>query len=1062
MNADTLLKKYTFWHDIHNEFSKNIDFSQTPISELADKSTQEEYKKSRDNQNLHEYIFKFYAYNELLAGYRDKNNGIIDNEDLQIYKEYQDFINDFSKRIFSFILYACSAEARHSYLISRSDENGYEDDYISSLHKAFCKHEFETRDISYTFQNFLEYINDHWEEEDVTKLKAQGNEAQLEKSFYDYVWENYELPSDLPHDFSSSYYEEYYSDEKKLKFALEHFTSQYPEAVKESAKFEDFVKYILEVNKVGSDGDGGSLQRALLREQTIQTSNISHFTTEEVFKFLSAFFKDREHFDSGYGGQPWAEIAEHALSFAKGDINAEMFIDRALSLEHNNGQMFNKNFIFSDSFTTNSYAIIYERGDSLSRHYDNMSITDFILHLQNSSSVLSISQFLGKEFYDLTKNFDVQELKKYHADLNSEHFDYFKMNFNNFKEFAQNIQSVEPMLNIAKKIDYSIPKFDYANMCLVIAQKRANGRSSYNRNYLLESLEEKNNYNSILSDIVNGKYQQIIQEEKVSPYVKKPVFNLHNLNSVSSKSLTRELIGGKAKGLTDLISKGFNVPKAMVFDTQTCLSYLANPKHFQKGYKSVHKQISEYLVDQNNKPLLMSVRSGAPVSMPGMMDSILNVGIDDTTYPALCKIHTKEVVNECAMSFMHQFCASKLGLDIKFPKSLTKALDKFAEILMKNDLPCDRRNLFPLSKEAQVKLSVEAVFDSWNSPRAVAWRNEKNISHDMGTAAIVQQMVFGNRNDKSLTCVIFSRDCITGKPEIMGEYLVKAQGEDLVSGKRTPLPIKELENSSPNVYKEIEYIAKTLEEEKKAIQDLEITVENGKVYVLQMRNAVVSPEAQISLAKELNLNLLDTVHTKNLIGDIKVDTTEAPKFNGLAASPGLISGIVVKNEQDIEKYKNEKLPLIFFSNQALPEHAPIMIATQAFITEFGGSTSHAAILARSMGKPCVVGIGKQEIESGSKITIDAINGKIWEGELPIVVNQESAIELANKIIEEEKIVLDDTIQSNPFRIQSWISELSNFNILENQQNKKHSMFLNLAQKTALALKMETIKKNKII
>ena len=499
----------------------------------------------------------------------------------------------------------------------------------------------------------------------------------------------------------------------------------------------------------------------------------------------------------------------------------------------------------------------------------------------------------------------------------------------------------------------------------------------------------------------------------------------------------------------------------MVFDTKTCLSYLANPKFFDTNYKKINTTISEYLVDDDNNPLLVSVRSGAPVSMPGMMDSILNVGIDDETYPKLCSIYGKEMINECVFSFMHQFCSSKLGLEIKFPKNLMKALDKFAEILIKNDISCNRKNDFPLNKEAQVKLCVEAVFDSWNSPRAIAWRNEKKFSHDMGTAATIQKMVFGNKNENSLTTVIFSRDCISGDKNIMGEYLVKAQGEDLVSGRRTPLPIQELKTTMPDIYKQIEYIAKVLEVEKKAIQDLEITVEDGNVYLLQMRNAVVSPEAQLALAKELNLNLLDVVQPKNLIGDVKVDTNQEPEFKGLAASPGLISGIIVKDEKDVQKFKNSGKPLIFFSNQALPEHAPIMIATDAFITEFGGATSHAAILARSMGKPCVVGIGKQSIKTGDILTIDAINGKIWKGELSIILNQKDAINLSEKLLKENNVTYNKKeILTTPVSLNSWTTELSKFNIIE-KVDKKNKMFLNIAQKAALALKLEHNKTHKI-
>jgi phosphohistidine swiveling domain-containing protein len=1058
MNTESLLKKYIFLNNIKNQFTQNIDFSKTPVAEVVEKTLQSVYTKSSKNVELHDYIFKFYAYNEILASFRNKQNGIISKEDLKLFSDYQNFLNDFSKRIFSFILYACIAEARHSIFFNKTEDDYYDYNYNKKMQKAFVTQtidEFKTGKKNKLFSSFL------------MDLKTSSNSPKkytetikkyptLIKLFNEYLDNYHDIPYDLPESFKKSYKtlqkKNDSINEKALMIFKSHFAKNKNEFDQEKLKrFNDFWSFIEDVANTSHDDESGSLQRNIIKKKMIQKSKIKDIPIEEIFEYLSVIFLKGFDDQEGYGGKPWSDIAKHGLSFSKGLINSETFIDQALSLEHNNGQMFNKKFIFEDNFLSHYFNLfLLEDNNSLIVKTTEINIKDFILHLQNSSSVLSLAN-IPKEWNTLITNLDNKKLKEINPNLNNKHIFHFLENFNGINSFTKNLKFLPEMIALAKKVDYSIPSFDYFKLILVALDKK---KSSY-----LDKFEKSSKINQLFSNIISGNYSSVITDKKI---VIEPTFKIHNLNSHSSKNLSKNLIGGKAFGLLDLINKGFNVPKAMVFDTKTCLSYLDNPKYFHKEYKAINKEISEYLIDENKQPILVSVRSGAPVSMPGMMDSILNVGIDDTTYPKLCSIYGKEMINECALSFMHQFCSSKLGLNIKFPKNLNKALDKFTEILIKNDIPCNRKNTFPLDKEDQIKLSVEAVFNSWNSPRAIAWRNEKNISHDMGTAAIVQQMVFGNKNENSLTCVVFSRDCITGKPEIMGEYLVKAQGEDLVSGKRTPLPIKNLAESNPKVYKEIEYIAKVLEEEKKAIQDLEITVENGKVYVLQMRNAVVSPEAQITLAKELDLNLLDIVQPKHLIGETKVNTTEQPNFNGLAASPGLISGIIIKNKEDIEKYKSFGKPLIFFSNQALPEHAPIMIATQAFVTEFGGATSHAAILARSMGKPCIVGIGKQDIDSGEIITMDASNGKIWKGELPIVVNQHNAVELANKILEEEKIQLDETFESNRFNLKSWISDLSNLNILKNTKNTKHNMFLNISQKTALALKMENIKKTKII
>lgn len=495
----------------------------------------------------------------------------------------------------------------------------------------------------------------------------------------------------------------------------------------------------------------------------------------------------------------------------------------------------------------------------------------------------------------------------------------------------------------------------------------------------------------------------------------------------------------------------------MVFDTSTCLSYLSNKKYFQEQFKLNISTFVSYLKDKDGNPDLVSVRSGAPISMPGMMDTILNVGIDDSTYPHLIEKYGQKMIDECALSFMHQFCSSKLNINISLGTTLEKAVDNFTNLLIKNNIPCNRRAFFPLTSLEQLQYCVEAVFDSWNSPRSVSWRQEKNISYNIGTSATIQKMVFGNLNKNSMTCVLFSRNCINGENKLIGEYLIGAQGEDLVSGKKTPLNIDNLKKDNPSLYKELFNISKQLENYHKAIQDIEITVENGKIYVLQKRNAVISEMAKIKLIDEFKLSTTETFDINNILGQPTIKTDKNPEYTGLSANPGVIRGIVVKNEKDIAKYSSTNTSLIFLADQALPEHAPIMIKTDAFITQSGGATSHAAIIARSMNKPCIVGLGKVNLKAGDKITIDSINGYIWKDSLPIVNNKKISNNITLKILDENNIK-DNHHNFVDFSISSWNSSFTNSKIVE---KKKYDVFLSLSQKSVITLLLNNKHNNTI-
>lgn len=1048
MNVNNLLKKYVFWPEIENDFHKNIDFSQTSIAEVS-----QQIKKNSQGAktSLSSYILKFYGYNEYLSQLRNDNHGIISKKDLEIFSDYKKFLDDFSKKMFSYIVYCCMAEGRHSYLIDFEDhESGYHEAALKAYKKQSLENPTETNKDYKAYEKYL---------------KNYSNYSKKDYPFKRYLENTYSYHTELPKAFLEEFSKTYVNNDD-YKNVIKNY-KKYPES--QEPEFKDFLKFFMALDKEHQShyltGESGELQRHLLKKNKLEDPILKGMSTDKFLRYLSVFFL--EGFHHGYGNKPWSDIAKHALKLSKGEINAEMFLDQALSLEHNGGNMFNKEFIFDYehqhyglyTFVKKPYS--KKKGTSnpsVNSMYNHFNTAQFLFNLQNSSSVfmfhhidklksiseseIDIKEMVGQYFSsqnETISNADLETISNSVKLQSNSFYNVLDSLYKNNKEFIDNI-----------KLDNKSP-LDIKGFAL----SQAKSQQSTNEVDLLSKYGEHSN---ILGYVLNQAPANVkVQTVKNSDMPL--VFNCYDLN-IDNKDLTKEIIGGKAFGVADLIKNGFSVPKAIVFDTKTCLSYLQKPAHFNKEFKSNSAYFKNYLKDDNDSPILVSVRSGAPISMPGMMDSILNVGIDNDTYEPLVEKYGKKMIHECAVSFMKQFCSSKLGLDLHFPKNLDKALDLFAVTLIKNDVPCDRKNRFPLTAQEQVRLSAHAVFESWNSPRAIAWRSEKNIDNTMGTAATIQQMVFGNKNENSLTCVIFSRDCISGKPEMMGEYLSHAQGEDLVSGRKTPLNIKQLKETHLDIYNEIENIAVTLEKQHKAIQDIEITVEDGKVYVLQKRSAVVSPQAQFALAKEMRLDLINHVNIPDLLNSLKVDTAVSPTYQGLSANPGIITGIVVKSEADVKKYESSKENLIFCADQAVPEHAPIMIATQAFITQSGGATSHAAILARSMNKPCIVGLGKLDLTSGQKITLDANLGYVWNDVMPVKQAQDEADALSNQLIKEKKIQM--TTEDNPqffqFKIDSWMSNLTSAKVVEKE--KKFTNFLSLAQKAAVVLVKEQ-HKNKL-
>lgn len=1012
-----LIKKYTFWSNVYNDFQKNIAFENVLVKDINKEALQNEsYKKLK---LLESQILKFYGYNDYFNILRNTSNEILDAKDLKTIKNYNQFLNEFSKEIFSYIVYCCLSEAAHSYFL----------DNIFHPNENLLFKEFLKGVLNKTYKKAKIY----WDKfENFKKTEDYKNYYSPNYSFKSFLEDRYQY--NVPSEFVNEYINK--SEQFQLKYS--HYNEYGVVGKKAKSSFLQFIKLMGKVYNIKRsedyDGDSGTLQKELMKKAILEKDEFQDMTIKDLLKNVSIFF--RKKFSSGYGGVPWAEIAEHALSFAEGKINAEIFLDKAMSLEHNGGNIFNKSFIYQDYSENSSF--FYKYNSDAYGHSGYIPVTKSLLNLQSSSSVLSIYKIVKfKEYYNQLSAEEKNKLLNNNHKMKS----FIDKNGEFFSSMREIVEENQTFFNSLKpEILESSAPFNYLNLLLEMSRTKL---VHWEAGSLLK---EQDNYD-IFTQLIEKNYKKLQSEKEVSNTnnVQKvePSFFVYDLTNPENAFLTKNDIGGKAKGISDLIIDGFDVPKAMVFDTKTCMSYLSNKKHFNNEMKKYKESFLNYLKDEDNTPILVSVRSGAPISMPGMMDTILNVGIDDTTYDDLVKKYGKTMIDECAVTFMKSFCSSKLGLDIKFPKNLNKATDLFASILIKNDIPCDRKNHFPLDIFQQIKCSTEAVFDSWNSERAIAWRKEKGIDSQMGTATTIQKMVFGNKNENSFTSVIFSRDCISGKKGILGEYLVKAQGEELVSGKATPLPIQNLQKENPSVYSQIVHIAEKLEKKHKAVQDIEITVEDNKVYVLQKRNAVISKEAQVLLADEMNLNILDHIHPEVLINSTKVDTKEKPICSGLSANTGILTGVVVKNEKDIEKYPGKNL--IFFAEQSLPEHVNTMIKTQAFITQNGGATCHAAILARSINKPCIVGVGNIKLNVGDVLTIDANQGKIWKGELPIVSEKNKVEKLANAILKKQKLDVRD-IKFQDVKIESWYYKFANNQVKTKTNMKK---FLSIAQQTAL-------------
>ncbi len=492
----------------------------------------------------------------------------------------------------------------------------------------------------------------------------------------------------------------------------------------------------------------------------------------------------------------------------------------------------------------------------------------------------------------------------------------------------------------------------------------------------------------------------------------------------------KELMGGKGANLAEMTKIGINVPPGFTLTTEACNSYQESGeilddiwKQTMKAIKRLETQTGKGFGSSDN-PLLLSVRSGAPVSMPGMMDTVLNLGLNpDTVKGMIARTGNERFVYDSYRRFIHMFSNVVLGMPHEeFDRKLDEIKEK-AGVKVDSDLDAghlkelvegykaivkNSNAEWPVDPEVQLKLAIEAVFRSWNLKRARVYREANNIPHDLGTAVNVQTMVFGNSGDNSGTGVAFSRNPSNGENKIYGEYLMNAQGEDVVAGIRTPLPISAMEKELPDIYKKFWDIMDKTEKHYGDMQDMEFTIEDGELYILQTRTGKRTANAAIKIAvdmvisgiisREEALMRIDPTTLNQLLHKrLDLSTKVECMTRGLPASPGAASGEVVFSADEAQRLKEEEgKDVILVSPETSPEDIHGMIAAQGILTSRGGMTSHAAVVARGMGKPCICGcedmkIGKGQFEingivvkEGDRITLDGTTGSVYKDEIPTI------------------------------------------------------------------------------
>ena len=533
------------------------------------------------------------------------------------------------------------------------------------------------------------------------------------------------------------------------------------------------------------------------------------------------------------------------------------------------------------------------------------------------------------------------------------------------------------------------------------------------------------------------------------------------------KKEMKELLGGKGANLSEMTNIGLPVPPGFTITTEVCNLYYDLGERWPEGLdgqieenlKKLEEKMEMNFGDKDNT-LLLSVRSGARISMPGMMDTVLNLGLNDTSVKGLIAKTGNErfgwdayrrfvqMFGDVVMEVEHDkfeeaLQAKKDSKGVKFDTELTgKDLKELVEDY-KNIIKESKGKSFPEEPREQLRMSIDAVFGSWNNKRAIAYRNLHDIPHNIGTAVNVQTMVFGNMGQTSGTGVAFTRDPSTGEDKLYGEYLINAQGEDVVAGTRTPQPIAKLEEDMPENYKLLVDIRNKLEDHYKDMQDLEFTIQEGKLYMLQTRTGKRTAAAALQIAVDMEIQgfidiktavtrvepqMLDQLLHKQLDKNAKEEADVLAR--GLPASPGAALGKVVFDADDaVEEAKNGNVILV--RTETSPEDIQGMAAAQGILTARGGMTSHAAVVARGMGKCCVAGaeeikvfekkkyfqVNGTLIKKGDWITLDGSTGEVFSGKIPVV---------------------DPEINENMETLMSWVDDFRKLGIRANADTPNDS------------------------
>lgn len=493
----------------------------------------------------------------------------------------------------------------------------------------------------------------------------------------------------------------------------------------------------------------------------------------------------------------------------------------------------------------------------------------------------------------------------------------------------------------------------------------------------------------------------------------------------------KALLGGKGANLAEMTHLGLPVPEGFTITTQSCLRYLETPSFFESILKEeVLKAITELETKTNkffmgNEPslLLVSVRSGAKISMPGMMDTILNLGLNDLRVQTLADVTNANFAYNCYRRLLQMFADVVYGIPKeefdqcleKTEKQLNKKVNDFSKeehqslIQQYKEVYQEHYQNFPQSPKEQLYAAIKAVFKSWNNPRAKVYRELNQIPHDLGTAVNVQSMVFGNSDQKSGTGVVFTRNPATGEPHLFGEFLLNAQGEDVVAGIRTPEPIDSLKRILPQAYEDFCNYAKILEKHYKDMQDIEFTIEKEKLYILQTRNGKRTAKASLKIALDLvNEKMISKQEALLRVSPSTIDQLIHPVFEekaltsahhltqGLPASPGAATGEIVFTAERAKEFHALGKKVILVRQETSPEDIEGMVVSQAIVTSHGGMTSHAAVVARGMGTCCVAGCGelsinedgktlvcgKVTLKEGDILSVDGTSGKLYIGSIP--------------------------------------------------------------------------------